>query len=93
MEVVAFSVDEKAETEEMVDELGLDFPVLYGLDYRTDSKIFGAAIDEEREFIHPTNFILQDGNILQSTYSSGPIGRMVAEDAIAIIEYFQDQED
>ena len=40
---------------------------------------------EDRAFIQPSEFILRaDGLILSATYSTGPIGRLDAEDALAM---------
>jgi len=75
----------------MVEDLELDYPVFYGLDCDSTVERLGAYYDEDDQFFHATGFLLNDGIIRQVTYSSGPIGRMVAEDVHGLVEVYQSQ--
>ncbi|MFQ5893484.1 MAG: peroxiredoxin, partial [Nitrospinota bacterium] len=49
-----------------------------------------ASINEEPLYLHATGFILwPDGTIFLSVYSSGAIGRLVANDTIGLIRHYQ----
>ena len=40
--------------------------------------------------IQPSEFLLgEGGRILSATYSSGPIGRVKAEDALTLVRFFE----
>ena len=48
--------------------------------------------EERRNIIQPVNLILSPGGAIVSvTYSSGPVGRVVAEDAISHIRFLQEK--
>jgi hypothetical protein len=66
---------------------------MYGLDCEDEANKIGAYYEPEEHFFHATNFLLRDGNVVQATYSSGPIGRMQAEHVAGVVEFYQDQED
>lgn len=87
--MAALSVDPEEDARTIADDLGLDFPVLYGLDCQAEVDKIGAYYDEEGEFFHATAFLLQGGTIRQATYSSGPLGRFVAEDVAGMVELYQ----
>jgi hypothetical protein len=56
---------------------------------REQGESFGAWWDEGREIIQPSEFIIRkDGNVVSSTYSSGPIGRVEPEDAVKLITLY-----
>lgn len=62
------------------------FPIAYGLRVPQDAEKVGAYWEERREMIHATNFILDsEKKITQACCSTGPIGRIVAEDALRSI--------
>ena len=66
----------------------MTFPVAYGLDARAFAAQTGAFFDDVRGFIHATAFILRpDGKVDQAVYSTGPIGRFTAADALFMIDY------
>lgn len=86
------SVDPLDDARTMKQEEELDYPVLYGLDCESVAEKTGLFYDEDDLFFHATNFLLQDGQIVQSTYSSGPIGRMEPEHVSGLVEFYQSQE-
>jgi hypothetical protein len=70
-----------------VDKLGIHrIPLAADLDPREISRRYGAFYDEEKGFLHATGFLLlPGGKILNAVYSSGPIGRIMARDAINLV--------
>lgn len=90
VDVVALSVDALDKTQETVDKLHLTFPVVYGLEVPRDAEKVGAFWEERRKIIHATNFILDsDGKVCDASYSIGPIGRIIAADALSHIQFFK----
>ncbi|BAV50918.1 alkyl hydroperoxide reductase/thiol specific antioxidant/Mal allergen [Mesorhizobium loti] len=52
--------------------------------------ITGAYTNETPHHLQATGFLLDpSGRILNAVYSSGPIGRMVAEDVIGMVTYLK----
>lgn len=71
----------------MVERTGATFPIGYGLKVPEDADRVGAYWEERRGIIHATNFTLgPDRKVLQACYATGPIGRIVAEDALRSIQ-------
>ncbi|GIX47851.1 MAG: hypothetical protein KatS3mg131_2062 [Candidatus Tectimicrobiota bacterium] len=88
--VVACSTDPLDKAQETVAALGLTFPVGYGLRVPEDAERLGAAWEEERGIIQPSEFLLDGrGRILHSTYSSGPVGRIRAEDLQRLVQFLE----
>ena len=81
--VYAASVDDVEKTGEVQKDLG--FPVAHGIE-RAQGDAIGAWWDERRGFIQPSEFVLRnDGRVLSATYSTGPVGRLDANDALALV--------
>jgi len=81
--VVAASVDDVATTADLAAGLRIRYvTMLAGLDAVAVAESTGAALQTgERTFLHATGFLLDpDGAIVNSVYSSGPIGRFTAND-------------
>jgi peroxiredoxin len=90
VEIVALSVDPLDRAKETVDKLQLTFPVAYGLEVPADAERIGAFWEERRKIIHATNFILDsDRKVVDASYSIGPIGRIVAADALSHTQFFK----
>jgi peroxiredoxin len=88
--VVALSVDLLDKARELVEQNHLEFPLAYGLKVPEDAQRIGAWWDEKRPMIQPSEFLLgEGGRILSATYSSGPIGRVKAEDALTLVRFFE----
>ncbi|MDA2915436.1 peroxiredoxin family protein [Nitrospinae bacterium AH_259_B05_G02_I21] len=89
-QVVALSVDSEEDAQKTVEGNTLTYPVLYGLDAREMVSTIGAYINEGPLYLHATGFILRsDGTIVLGVYSSGAIGRLVAEDTIGLTKHYQ----
>jgi peroxiredoxin len=88
--VVALSVDPLDKAHELAEQNHLEFPLAYGLKVPEDAQRIGAWWDEKRPMIQPSEFLLgEGGRILSATYSSGPIGRVKAEDALTLVRFFE----
>ncbi len=92
--MLALSVDPLEKAKETVQELKLTFPVAYGLELPGDAEKVGAFWGERQgsKIVHATGFILgPERKVLDACYSNGPIGRIVAEDAIRHIRFFKER--
>jgi peroxiredoxin len=75
-----------------VDKLKLSFPILYGVDGPTTADILGCWYEEKRNIVQPAAFIVDpQRKLLSVTYSSGPIGRLRAQDALGVIGFYSKQ--
>ena len=87
--VVAASVDPLDKATEVADEIG--FPVAYGVT-RQQADAIGAWWEERRNFVQPSEVVLgQDGKVIASSYSAGPLGRIDAADVIKLINFREAQ--
>lgn len=88
--VVALSVDDEATTAELVAKHHLTFPVGHSADAKTVSAATGAFVDPDRGFLQSTGFIVDPtGKVVLSVYSSGAIGRLVADDVVGMLRYLR----
>jgi peroxiredoxin len=88
-QVVALSADREEEAWGTVQELGLAFRVLFGLDPEATSRAIGCYTGkhEGKPHIQPAGFILgSDGRIVHAMYSSGKVGRLTASDALTMVK-------
>jgi peroxiredoxin len=87
VDIVALSVDPLEKAKEMVEKSGATFPIGYGLKVPEDADKVGAYWEERRGIVHATNFIIDsDRKVTQACFATGPIGRIVAEDALRSIQ-------
>ena len=78
--------------EETVRSQDLTFPVGYGLDVRATAATFGAFSEERRGILQSTGYVTKpDGTIAVAQYSSGPIGRLVWRDVLALVQHYKKQ--
>lgn len=84
IKVAGGSVDSVESVAKLREGLHVGFPMWGELDAPTVSADTGAPYQAgEREFLHGTGWLLNpDGEIVQSLYSTGPIGRFTASDII-----------
>lgn len=72
-----------------MDKLKLTFPVLYGVEGPKTAEILGAWYEEKRNILQASAFIIDpQRNLMSVTYSSGPIGRLRAQDALGLIGFY-----
>lgn len=90
IDVVGLSVDPLEQARETVTQLKLEFPLVWGLKLPEDAVRIGAWRDDKRPNIQPSEFLLgRDGKVLSATYSTGPIGRLRAEDVISLVRFME----
>lgn len=90
--VVAASTDPIDKAAETVREHALGFPVGYALPLRDTAAALGAFYEEKRGVFQATGFVIKpDRTIAVSQYSSGPIGRLVWQDVLALVQFYKKQ--
>jgi peroxiredoxin len=90
IKVVALSVDGEATTARTIEKFKLSFPVGHSANADKVASITGAYTNESPHYLQATGFVLApDGKILNAVYSSGPLGRLVAEDVIGMVTYLK----
>jgi peroxiredoxin len=92
--VAAASAESADEADKMVQEHGLGFPVGCGLDPQRVSSLVGAFYEPgEGGYLHATGFLVEPGGAVKvACYSSGPIGRLQADNLRKLVEHYQSQE-
>jgi len=87
--VYALSTDTLEKAQGTVSKLSLTFPVLYGVDGPATAETLGCWYEEKRNIVQPAAFIIDPQRTLMSvTYSSGPVGRLTAADALRIVGFY-----
>lgn len=88
--VIALSVDDEPTTIGTIEKHKLSFPVGHSADADKVAAITGAYTNEAPHYLQTTGFLLDpEGKVLNAVYSSGPIGRLVAEDVIGMVAYLK----
>ncbi len=88
--VIALSSDSLEKARETVEEDKLPYPVAYGLRVPEDADAIGAWWETKRRIIQPSEFLLgPDRTVLHATYSTGPIGRIPAGDALSLLQFLK----
>ena len=88
LKVVAVSVDSRADAAALVEKHGLNFPVGYGVDADKIAVSTDAYVNDSPRYLQSTGFVLDpNGKVITAVYSSGAIGRLVAEDVIGFVRY------
>ena len=76
-----------------MDKLGITYPVAYGMDAEAGSELTGAFYEKERKILQPTGILLRpDRTVVVAVYSSGPIGRFVAQDVLNLVRFYKSRE-
>ncbi len=88
VKVVALSVDDEATSAALVDKRHLPFPVGHSADPDAVAAATGAYTNDEPHYLQSTGFVLApDGTIITVVYSSGAIGRLLADDVAGLVRY------
>lgn len=83
-------MDTEEEAKKTVDECGIDFPVGYGADAKAVSEATGCFYEERRQILHSTGYVLRpDGSVAVGVYSTGPIGRLVWQDVLGLVQFYK----
>lgn len=90
IKVIALSVDNRADAAALVEKHRLNFPVGYGVDADKIAASTGAYVNDSPRYLQSTGFLLDPGGkVITAVYSSGAIGRLVAEDVIGFVRYMK----
>jgi peroxiredoxin len=90
--VIAASTDPLDKATETVKEHALGFPVGYALPVKETAAMLGAFYEEKRGFLQATGFVVKpDRTIAVSQFSSGPIGRLVWQDVLGLVQFYKKQ--
>ncbi len=85
--VLAGSVDPIDKAREVAAEFS--FPVAYGVPRQTADRV-GAWWEDRRSIIQPSEFLIgEDGRVVDSSYSAGPLGRFTAADVISHVKFHE----
>jgi hypothetical protein len=88
--VVAASVDPREKAARTVNELGLRFPVGYGLALLETADTLTAFYEQRRSILHATGFVVRrDASIGVACYSTGPIGRLEVDDVLRVVRFYE----
>lgn len=83
--VIGISTDNLENSTAIAEDLS--FPIAYGAG-KAEADTIGSWWEEERSLIQPSDFLLNhEAKIISATYSSGPIGRLEAPDAVGYIGF------
>lgn len=94
IKVAALSVDGELSSSALVEKHHLTFPVGYGADADKVASATGAFTNERPHYLQSTGFILDpSGHVLIAVYSTGALGRLVAEDVAGFVRYVKSQRD
>lgn len=87
--LVAASSDPQDKATEMAAKIG--FPVGYGVDQALIESV-GGYWEANRKFAQPCEFVLSPENqIVQLSYSDGPLARTEAEDVLKLVAFREKQ--
>ena len=90
MTVLAGSVDNRQDTQKLISNLGLTFPLAYGLDLEETASSLGGFYQSEKGFLQPSGFLIRPkGEVEVVCYSSGAVGRLKAENVLAVTRYYK----
>ena len=93
IQVVAASVDPLEAAAKTVEQLGLTYPVAYGLDANSVSATTGAYYEDTPRHLHATGFLLApSGKVFTAVYSCRSIGRLTPDDATSMVEIVRSRE-
>jgi peroxiredoxin len=86
--VVAGSTDPREKAAETAEKLSLTFPVGYDLPLAETAGRLGAFYEARRGILQATGFVVKpDRTIAVAQYSSGPIGRLVWQDILGLVQF------
>ena len=92
LRLIAASTDPIDKATETVKEHALGFPVGYALPLKETAATLGAFYEQKRGILQATGFVIKpDWTIAVSQYSSGPIGRLVWQDVLGLVQFYKKQ--
>ena len=88
VKVVALSVDDEATSAEFAASLRFPFPIGHSAHADHIATATGAYTNDHPKYFQTTGFILDPtGRLITAVYSSGGIGRLVADDVVGFVRY------
>ena len=83
--IVAATAQSQDKAQEVAEKV--DFPVAYGVTLDQANEL-GSWWEDRRQLIQPSDFVLNaQATVLSATYSTGPVGRLEAADAVRFIQF------
>ena len=90
VEVVALSVDDEQTSAALADKHRLSVRLGHSADADKVAAVTGAYTNDDPRYLQSTGFVLgRDGVVLTAVYSSGAVGRLVAEDVVGFVADIQ----
>ena len=87
IKIFAASVDPEDKAQEVANDVS--FPVGFGAG-EEHRDLLGSWWEDRRGLIQPSEFIIDNtGKVITSSYSSGPIGRFIAQDVIKMANFLE----
>ena len=87
--MIAATAEPLEKAQEVAGKVSL--PIAYGVT-KDQTDQFGAWWEDRRQIVQPSDFVLNEaGKVMSATYSTGPIGRLEAADAIRFIQFMEKQ--
>lgn len=91
IEIVSLSVDDETTATELVESNNITFRVGHSADAHQLADLTGAFVNRDPVFVQATGFVLDPtGKVVVSSYSSGAIGRLTADDTFGLVSYAQE---
>lgn len=88
--LAAASTDDGAGAQQLSEIAGATFPVGYGLDALDTAARLGTYYDEEHGTLLAAGFVVRpDATVGVACYSSGNIGRLVWEDVVRLVAFWE----
>lgn len=95
VQILALTAENEEDARAMREKVEPGFPILHGLDVGEMRDTIGCyvASDADPPYVHATGVLLDpEGRVRLVVYSSGAIGRLQPEPALATILHLQDEE-
>lgn len=89
MSVIAGTVEDRETAERMAEEVGLSFPIAYGITEDQVADLAPLWTEDERHgrYVQPTEFLVakRRRTAFGTMYASGPIGRMSVDEVLYLL--------
>ena len=90
--VISISADPVDKARAAAEERGVTFPIAFGVSPAAVATALGAFYDpgnaQMPAYLQSAGFVLgSGGKIISATYSTGPIGRLIWQDALGLVQY------
>ena len=89
MSVIAGTVEDRETAVRMVEEVGLTFPIAYGITEDQVADLAPLWTEDERHgrYVQPTEFLVAKRRRIAfgTMYASGPIGRMSVDEVLYLL--------